>query len=63
MRLWLGEDVSLFDCKNDLPEIYEITSSTTEVSLYRMLPLRIIRKYEEYQMGLRCIREEKIRSR
>jgi hypothetical protein len=33
------------------------------VSLYRMLPLRIIRKYEEYQMGLRCIREEKIRSR
>lgn len=46
MRPLLGEDVSLFDCENDLPEIYEITSSTTELSLYKMLPLIIVEKYE-----------------
>lgn len=56
MRLWLGEDASLLDCKSDLPGIYEITSSTAEVGSYKI-------KYEEYQMGLRCMREDKIRSR
>ena len=63
MRPLLGEDVSLFDCENDLPEIYEITSSTTELSLHKMLPLIIVEKYEGYQMRMRCMREENIRSR
>lgn len=63
MRLLLGEDVSLFDCENDLLEIYEITSSTTELNLYKMLPLIIVEKYKGYQMRMRYMREENIRSR